>query len=483
MSGPSGIPDRMHYLNPAIAIMNCQYVIIGSGPTGLGAAYRLKELGITDFIILEKEDYVGGLATSFIDDAGFTWDIGGHVQFSHYKYFDELMLKALGPDGWLTHQRESWVWIENRFVPYPFQNNIKYLSPETMWSCLSGLIDRYKNPSVEKPRHFGEWILATFGKGLAETFMFPYNFKVWACAPEEMNTAWVGERVAVTDLQRVTKNIIFDQDDFSWGPNATFQFPKTGGTGAIWKAVADLVGPEKILLQAAVAQIDPQQKQITLADGRVIGYHTLLNTMPLDQLTQRITGLDNATVQQASGLRYSSTNVIGIGLKGKPKTDLATKCWMYFPESNSPYYRITVFSNYSPGNVPDSSNQWSLMTETSESAAKPVNQETLMSDTIKALLEDGLIESEDQVISRFHFRTEYGYPTPSLERDSILKDVLPVLESYDIYSRGRFGAWKYEVSNQDHSLMQGVEWVNRMVHGIPELSVFFPDTANAMYGK
>ncbi len=28
--------------------------------------------------------------------------------------------------------------------------------------------------------------------------------------------------------------------------------------------------------------------------------------------------------------------------------DLATKCWMYFPEDNAPFYRATVFSNYSP---------------------------------------------------------------------------------------------------------------------------------------
>ena len=112
-----------------------KYLILGAGPTGLGAAYRLKELEIEDFLILEKENQPGGLASSFIDEKGFTWDIGGHVQFSHYKYFDDLMDKALGKEGWIQHERESWVWIQNRFVPYPFQNNIRYLPKETMWKC------------------------------------------------------------------------------------------------------------------------------------------------------------------------------------------------------------------------------------------------------------------------------------------------------------------------------------------------------------
>src|SRR5258708_31214187 len=98
--------------------------IIGAGPTGLGAAWRLKELGYDDVILYEASPQSGGLAASFVDEHGFTWDIGGHVQFSHYKYFDEVMEKAIPPEGWLHHERESWVWIRNRFIPYPFQYNI-----------------------------------------------------------------------------------------------------------------------------------------------------------------------------------------------------------------------------------------------------------------------------------------------------------------------------------------------------------------------
>ena len=44
-------------------------------------------------------------------------------------------------------------------------------------------------------------------------------------------------------------------------------------------------------------------------------------------------------------------------------------------------------------------------------------------------------------------------------------------ESLGVYSRGRFGTWKYEVSNQDHSLMQGVEVINRLVRNEPETTV------------
>ncbi len=60
--------------------------------------------------------------------------------------------------------------------------------------------------------------------------------------------------------------------------------------------------------------------------------------------------------------------------------------------------------------------------------------------------------------------------------------LLRALDKLGVYSRGRFGAWKYEAANQDHSLMQGFEWVNRMVFDVPETTIFFPEVANARWG-
>ena len=81
-------------------------VVIGAGPTGLGAGYRLQQLKHPDFEIFESHPYVGGLAHSFTDAQGFTWDIGGHVMFSHYTYYDECF-DALMKDDFSLIDRES----------------------------------------------------------------------------------------------------------------------------------------------------------------------------------------------------------------------------------------------------------------------------------------------------------------------------------------------------------------------------------------
>jgi protoporphyrinogen oxidase len=235
------------YKNPEISVLlnnsmksdfeHARIVILGAGPTGLGAAHRLQGLGFLQFMLFEKENHPGGLAASFTDDQGFTWDVGGHVQFSHYSYFDNLMEKLMDEE-WLHHERESWIWIFDRFVPYPFQNNIRYLPKQAMRDCLQGLIQIHQNGHNGPPENFEEWIRASFGDGVARHFLLPYNMKVWAYPPSQMSYQWVGERVAKVDLERVIFNILDDRKDASWGPNNTFRFPLRGGTGEVWRRLA-----------------------------------------------------------------------------------------------------------------------------------------------------------------------------------------------------------------------------------------------------
>jgi protoporphyrinogen oxidase len=452
-------------------------VIIGAGPTGLGAARRLTELGCSDWLLLEAGGQPGGLAASFVDERGFTWDIGGHVQFSHYEYFDSVMDDLLGPDGWLTHERESWVWLRGRFVPYPFQNNIRLLPHDDAERCLHGLVDIVESPRPA-PNHFGEWMEAKFGRGIVDVFMRPYNFKVWAHPAEAMSASWVGERVAVTDLRRVLSNFVHGRDDVSWGPNSTFRFPLRGGTGAVWKACAERLPKNHLRYGCPVAHVDLDSKVLTTRSGHRIKYDTLVSTMPLDVLADLSQQAELAAVAR-NGLLRSSSNIVGIGLNGAPPEALRRKCWMYFPEDDCPFYRVTVFSNYSPNNVRDPSSQWSLMAEVSESQHKPVDSLSLVDSVVDGALATGLIRDRGDVVSTWRYRAEYGYPIPSVGRDNALAVMLPFFESHDVLSRGRFGAWKYEVSNQDHSFMQGVEAAERIINGRSEVTVFDPEYANS----
>lgn len=437
-------------------------LILGAGPTGLGAAYRLAELGFDDFTVLEARDGPGGLAGSVVDPQGFTWDLGGHVQFSHYRYYDDVLDRALGTE-WTWHDREAWVWFKGRFVPYPFQYNLHHLEAADAEQALAGLEEAARRTAPLPPPHFRAWIAEAFGGWIAEHFLYPYNAKVWGYPLERLGVGWVGDRVAVPDLARVRRNLREGRDDVEWGPNRRFRYPLRGGTGAIWKGVAGLIPVARQRFGAEVVAIELRAKVLTLRGGERLAYDTLITSLPLDWCCSICSGLD-ATAQRAAGsLLHGSVHILGVGLEGHRPTSLATKCWMYFPEPDVPYYRVTVFSNYSPFNVPLEGPCWSLMAEVCETPARRVDGATLREQTLVALRRDGLLPDESRLVSFWHRRVEHGYPTPSVDRDAALDVLLPQLEGHEVYSRGRFGAWKYEVSNQDHSFMQGVELVNRLL--------------------
>lgn len=471
--------DGMERLGPQHRVL-----VLGAGPTGLGAAVRLKELGHTNFVVVDSLPVAGGLARSIVDEQGFTWDIGGHVMFSHYRYYDELFDRLMGED-YCLNDRESWVRMLDRWVPYPFQNNIRYLPAQEAYECLSGLIraqsGKGKVASPAAARNFGEFIDAVFGEGIARLFMRPYNFKVWAYPPERMNKQWIGERVAVIDTDRALRNVMLKQDDFGWGPNNRFKFPLRGGTGEFYRRIGEDVR-EFLSLGRTVESIDLDGRIAKFTDGSQERFDVLVSAMPLDLLCARVLGGDvPARIRDAAaGLLHSSGHFVGIGIK---RPCPSTKSWMYFPEDNCPFYRVTYLSNYSPHMTPEpyetdasgrrNGRYYSLLCETSASPVKPVNRDTIVEETIRGLENAGLLEPGERadIVSTWTHFAEYSYPTPSVERDEILAEVIPWLESRGIYSRGRFGMWKYEVANTDHTLMQGVEVVNRLMLGEAEKTI------------
>jgi len=308
-----------------------------------------------------------------------------------------------------------------------------------------------------------------------------------------MQCSWLGERVATANVAKVVENVLRNKEESGWGPNAVFRFPQEGGTGGIWKKVAALLPPEKQQYNAFVTNILAAEKKVQLSDGSTISYNKLLSTLPLD-ITLSWLGKPDL----GKRLTKSASHIVGIGLRGLSPHD--NKCWLYYPEDDCPFYRCTVFSLYAKKNCPadgaamptlrlgDKAQPvpagarpgpyWSLMFEISESDYKPVNGETVVEDTIQGAINTAMMTASDEIVSIYYRRLEHGYPTPSLERDAVLDEALPWLKKQDIWSRGRFGSYKYEVANQDHSMMLGVEAVDNILFGTKEFTLLYPSLTN-----
>jgi protoporphyrinogen oxidase len=438
-------------------------VVIGAGPCGLACARELNRLGHLDWELVERSTMAGGSASSELDAAGFTWDYGGHVVFSHFGEFDELLVESMGREL-VEHERSSYVRVGDRWVPYPFQNNLRHLPPELAYECIAGLLDA---PGVNgEVVDFERWITTCFGEGIARHFMRPYNAKVWVTPLSHMSSSWIAERVSVPDSGRSLRNIILQQDDPAWGPNSTFQFPATGGTGEIYRRLAARF-ESRITYSADVVAVDQRERSLTLADGRSVDYDVLVSTMPLDRLFAACSGECPADVRAAGeALEHNSVVIVGVGLE-EPLAD--DRSWLYFPAADVPFYRATNFAKYAAANVPagDTGRFSSYLTETAyrQEAGRPAD---LGRRTLDGLVSSGVATSTANVASIHHIDLDYAYPIPTVGRDRALATIQPWLTSCNILSRGRFGGWRYEVGNMDHAVKMGIDVARLVVEGRPE---------------
>lgn len=439
-------------------------VIIGAGPAGLSAAYYLEQRGCKNYILFERNSYPGGLAASFKTKKGFTFDFGGHVAFSNSDYFNKVYGELL-KGKFLTHPRSAWIYLDKNYIAYPFQNNIFQLPEKKAEECLEGVKSALRAKG-KKIGNFKEWIYEVFGNGIAKYFLLPYNQKIWAYPLEDMSYQWISERVATVNYKDIAKRYREKKIEKNWGPNNQFKYPARGGTGEFFNKLYEKTDKSKIKLNNEAVKIDLKNKEILLKNGNKIKYDNLINTIPLNEFLKKCVNIDGKIKKLEKEFLSTGVISIGIGVKGKLPVG---KTWVYFPDKNIPFYRLTYFSGYSPNLVP-SKKYFSVLCEVSYSKHKKENVKDAVKNTLRALIDlelAGKIKKKD--IFDIWFRKEdYAYPVPFLGRDEILNKVVPYLKEKDVYTCGRFGLWKYEIGNMDHCFMQGIEAAQEIMKRQPQ---------------
>ena len=68
------------------------------------------------------------------------------------------------------------------------------LPTEEKVKCIDGMIDAalVASRATEKPKDFDEWIVRMMGTGVADLFMRPYNYKVWAVPTTKVRVEMLG---------------------------------------------------------------------------------------------------------------------------------------------------------------------------------------------------------------------------------------------------------------------------------------------------
>ncbi len=425
-------------------------LVIGAGPTGLGAAYQLQGTD-ADWLLVESSPEPGGLAKSVRDGHGFKWDLGGHVLHSHFKTFDN----AIADSGvqMLAPIRNGWVRTHGEWVQTPIQHHLERLPDDLRTQApAANLAEYYRN---------------NFGSALYNEFFKPFTEKMWATPLPMVDHAWTSHRSG-SSQRNVPAVHVNKGSQYSPQEIVTFPYPK-GGTGRLWSAIAQGLDPSRQCYGVKVESFDLIGRLAHLSNGETIAYDQCVSSAPLPLLAQ-----SNSDVQQMSGsseLLSSQALLIGLGFNGLPPASIADMSWIYSPDPEVAWHRATMLSNYDPDNA--GPGRWSILFEVGRSAFRRVDQADAIDSCRRSLAELGA--SASSLVSVWTSALPMGYPVPTLGRDEKLRAMDAELMANGMRSRGRFGGWRYESCNQDYSFMQGVEAVDAALKGTPEDVYWHPE--------
>src|SRR3954454_14185659 len=168
-------------------------LVLGAGPAGLTAAYRLPPQG-GPVIVLEAEEQVGGLAKT-VERDGYRFDLGGHRFFTKSHEVQELWHEVLG-DEFLRRPRMSRIYWNGRFLDYPLRGPdvMRKLGPVELTRCVASYAKAALSPKRQEDS-LEDWVSNRFGRRLFELFFKTYTEKVWGVPTTEIRAEWAAQRI------------------------------------------------------------------------------------------------------------------------------------------------------------------------------------------------------------------------------------------------------------------------------------------------
>jgi len=441
-------------------------LILGGGMSGLSCAYHLK----SDYQLLEKSDEPGGLSRSIKQD-GFVFDHTGHLLHLRNPYTLDLIPKLLG-NNIVKNVRNAWIYSSGTYTRYPFQANTYGLPKRVIEECIKGLVDaQLKNPSPSPlpggegnlkkapspsgrgskgegvPESLRHWVLRTFGRGFGKYFFFPYNEKLWTVSSDVLTAEWVAPFVPKPSISEAVEGAFSDRTQ-QYGYNATFLYPREGGIQSLAFAIAEPLAKERLRLKQEVKAVDLNKKQVTTASGETISYDFLVTSLPLIRFLSMTGNLPPEAARAAKQLRWTSVYNLNLGVQRSRLTD---KHWVYFPEKKYIFYRVGFPMNFSDKMTPPGCS--SMYIEIAYTPGHPPDDKKALQSCLQGLYDCGLVDRKDKIISQLLLHIPIAYVIFDKNRTAATRTLLSYLQSQNVYSIGRFGAWKY--SYMEEAILEG----------------------------
>jgi len=412
-------------------------LILGAGVTGLSCARKL--VG-HDFLILEKENEVGGYCRTIHQD-GFTWDYSGH--FFHFKNLgiQNEFSNLLSGSDMVYKTKKTKVYYKGSYIDAPFQYNIHQLSREDFIDCLVGLFTQEQNSH----ENFKAMLYSKFGEGICERFLIPYNTKLYACDLNLLDANAMGRFFPYAKPEEIVKGFVGEKKKTY---NDTFFYSRKGARAFI-DEINKYVDSNRLHLNSEVIKIDLEKREVHTRD-EIYCYKYLINTMPLPHF-MRLANIH-------SEYRFTSNRVLVFNL-GFDRGSENDYHWAYFPDRDLIFYRVGFYNNIL------GEDKLSLYVEIGLDERDSLDEGYLFERTMDDLKKVGIISSH-VLKSKNCVVMDPAYVHISTDSNTEKSRLKNELRNRDVFTIGRYGDWTY-CSIEDCILQayNTVEYINS-IHAI-----------------
>ncbi len=513
-------------------------VIIGAGPAGLTAAYELLKTTDVKPIVLEENDFVGGISRTAVYK-GNRMDIGGHRFFSKsdtvmdwwadilplqgFPSRDDLSiersvnLSAGGPDPekedrvLLVRSRLSRILYTRKLFDYPVSLNASTIRNLGLWRMFKIGMSYLKVCILPKRKEVSleDFMINRFGVELYRTFFRDYTEKVWGIPCDKISADWGAQRIKGLSIGKTLlhavksflpkKSVSIRQKGTETSLIGEFLYPKLG-PGELWETVAEKIqklGGE-IHLHSKATSLEVSGQKISAVrytengEEKRLEADYVMSTMPVKNLVEALPNVPAEVSRIAKGLVYRDFMTVGLLLDsldiknpakaGTPESRLkfVADNWIYVQESDVKLGRIQVFNNWSPYLVSDPSKVWiglEYFVNEGDEMWNMTDRDFI--DFAIAELEKIHVAKRSAVKDSVLFRVPKTYPAYFGTYKEFGK-VREYVDSFEnLFLMGRNGMHKY--NNMDHSMLTAMETVKCIRENSSDKSAIWNVNAEAEY--
>jgi len=326
--------------------------VLGAGPAGLTAAYRLVQRRVP-VVVFEAGESVGGLARTETRD-GYRFDLGGHRFFTKSDEVADLWEELLGEEL-LVRPRLSRIYWRGRFVEYPLRpaDVFAKVGPVELARSL-GSYARARLRPAPAGESYEDWVSARFGRRLFELFFKTYTEKVWGVGTDELRAEWAAQRIADLSIWSALRAALPGSGETPKSLIEEFRYPRLG-PGQMWEEMARRVerGGGEIRLGAPVEGLEHEDGRVTAvrAGGERVEVAAAISSIPL-RTTAGVAepAPPREVTVAAAGLRYRDFLTVALQIDGEPPFP---DNWVYVHDPAAKVGRIQNFRAWSPWMTPD----------------------------------------------------------------------------------------------------------------------------------